>query len=131
MILCSGAAFLISRFDPEKRFFWVGVIFGLLGIAGGIYLKIASNRKKKETCINIEPSEWSIDGDQYTKTCLIIPEQRHGKGADINLRVEFVGYDRYDLEPTAANNGEITIRYARNNYPANPRIPLRIYVSAR
>ena len=127
---CSIAAFLISRFDPSKALFWLGVVLGVGGAVGAILLKVAADNRKKEVCVTKRPRDWIEEKTEWQQTRLEIEAKEHGRGSNINVRWEFVEYDRFDLEPTVVN-GNITLRYKRNNYPSRPKIPLRVYVSGR
>jgi hypothetical protein len=129
----SLVAFLISRFDPNRDWFWMGVVFGVIAIIGNIWIKIKSGEKKKEEAVIIEPTDWNIqmDGNLISKAELWVRKERHGKGDNINVRIKQLGFKKYDFEEPEIENGNILIRYSDNNFPDDPRIPLNILVSGR
>jgi hypothetical protein len=83
--------------------------------------------------LEISRENWSVEveGGIPVRSRLDIPEARHGKGSDINVRVEQVELKRWDLEEPQVSAGNITIRFRSNNFPMDLRIPLRVYVSGR
>jgi len=79
----------------------------------------------------IRPSKLTRPKPLHEISGLEIPEERHGKGRDINVRIVQVDSKRWDLDEPDIVDGSITIRYRSNNFPMYPRIPLRVYVSGR
>ena len=130
MSVCSILAFLISRFDPSKNLFWLAVCLSVAGAVGAILLKIAADGRKKEICLKIRPRDWIEEKTDWQQTRLEIEAKAHGRGSNISVRWEFIGHERFELLQKI-ENGNITIRYKRNNYPLRPKIPLRIYISGR
>ena len=128
--VCAVASFLISRFNPNKDFFWLAIFLGVSASIGAVCLKIAADNRKKEICLQKRPKDWFLEKTNYWNTRLEIDAKEHGKGSNINVRWEFVEYQHFDLD-SQIENGNITIKYKRNNYPINPKIPLRIYISGR
>ena len=121
-IACLMVVF-ISRFYPTQYLFWPGLILATVGIIGFFLLRRASKERRKETMLEISR--------ENVRSRLDIPEARHGKGSDINVRVEQVELKRWDLEEPQVSAGNITIRFRSNNFPMDLRIPLRVYVSGR
>ena len=126
-------ALVIARFDPSQRLFWPGLIFAIVGIFGAFLLRRASKERRKERVLEIGREDWTVEveGGLPVRSRLVVPEARHGKGSDINVRVEQTEFKRYDLEEPQLEAGTITIRFRSNNFPMDPRIPLRLHVSSR
>lgn len=115
-------------------------LFAVLGLAVAIGLiiwdylnKERADQIREELCIEITPQDWTITKDQgmAVDAELVIREARHGKGRDINVRIRQTGLKRWDLEEHIIEDGDIVIRYARNNFPQDPRIALHVYISGR
>ena len=97
---------------------------------GLLLLKIGADGRKKEICLQIKPRDWFLEKTKYRETRLEIDARKHGRGSNISARWEFPQGIPFDLE-YVLDNGNITIKYKRNNYPANPKIPLLVYISGR
>jgi len=126
-------ALVIARFDPSQTLFWPGIILAVGGIFGAFLLRRSSKGKRKEILIEISRGDWIVELEEGlpVRSQLVISETRHGKGSDINVRVEQIEIKRYDLEEPQLEAGRITIRFRSNNFPMDPRIPLRVYVAGR
>ena len=131
--IAAVAALLISRFNISRPVFWVGVVLGIIALVGFFQLRRISKGRRQELALNIHPDEWIVEQDESgpTNAWLTISENRHERGADVGVRVEQVALKHWDLAEPEIVNGNITIRYAHNNFPLNPRIPLRVYISSR
>jgi hypothetical protein len=123
----------IARLDPHQILFWPGLVLAVGGIGGAFFLRRSSRGKRKEVMLTISRDDWTVEKDQNMpiSSRLDVPETRHGKGSDINVRVEQIEFKQYDLEEPVIENGNITIRFRNTNFPIDPRIPLRIYVAGR
>ena len=130
VVSASITAFLISRFDQQKTLFWVGTSLGVLAGIMTVVIKVAADRRKREICIEKRPKDWFVDKTEWWNTHLEIESKEHGKGSNLNVRWEFFGYEKPELD-CIVSKGNITIKYKRNNYPLNPKMPLRIYISGR
>jgi hypothetical protein len=112
----------------------VGVALGIIALVGFFQLRRISKGRRQELALNIDPDEWIVEQDelQPTDAWLTIREDRHQRGADVGVRVEQVALKHWDLAEPEIVNGNITIRYAHNNFPLNPRIPIaRVHLQSR
>jgi hypothetical protein len=124
---------VISRFDPSRPLFWAGIAVAILGLLGAFMLRRISKGRRQELMLQIDPKEWTVEGDDAgpTDAWLTITEDRHERGPDVSVRVQQVALKHWDLAEPEIGDGNITIRYAHNNFPDDPRIPLRVYISGR
>jgi len=131
--IASVTALLISRFNTSRPLFWTGVALGIMALVGFFQLRRISKGRRQELALDIDPDEWIVEQGELgpTDAWLTIKEDRHERGADVGVRVEQVALKHWDLAEPEIVNGNITIRYAHNNFPLNPRIPLRVYISSR
>ena len=124
------ASVILLSFESGPYAFGVGVVLAVSATLSGVGLKISGDKRKKEICIEKGPRDWIVEKRDYWKTCLEIEEREHGKGSSLNVRWEFEQYQHYDLEHIV-DRGKVIIKYRRTNYPYNPKIRLRVFISGR
>ena len=100
----------------------IGLVLGIMSAAGFYLLRSASKKRRAEQMLEIAPGDWTVEqkGGGAADAWLEIPEERHGRGSDINVRIEQLERKRWDLEEPTIQNGKVTIRYSPNNLPWNP-----------
>jgi len=111
----------------------IALVLGIMSATGFYLLRSASKKRRTEELFEIAPADRSVKNEdgKATDAWLEIPEERHGRGNDINVRIEQLERKRWDLEEPTIENGNVTIRYRPNNFPRDPRIHLRVYISGR
>lgn len=115
------------------------VTLAIGGLIGAFLLRRAkanqekkSAERRKERSIHISPTDWHLEHEDgvCVRAWLEVAPNTHGKGEDVNVRIEQTELKRWDLEEPKIERGRIFITYSPNNFPGRG-ISLNLYISGR